>query len=80
MQEEWQYKEVMRRLNRIEAKLDALLDGKEVLVRPESLDRFNKIPTSAKDQWREETREEILYLIGCKIREDEKKKSPPEGI
>ena len=51
MQEAWQYKEVMRRLNRIETKLDALLDGREVLVRPASLDRFNKVPKSAKVQW-----------------------------
>jgi len=69
----------MRRPNRIEAKLDALLDGKEVLVRPASLDRFYKTPKSAKDQWFEEGREEILYLIACKIREDQKKKFPQKN-
>ena len=51
MQEAWQYKEVVRHLNRIKEKLDALLDGKEVLVRPASLDRLNKSPKSASDQW-----------------------------
>ena len=48
--EAWQYKEVVRRLNRIEAKLDAMLNVKEVLVRPASLVRFNKGPKTAKDQ------------------------------
>ena len=50
MQEAWQYKEFVRHLNRIKAKLDALLDGKEVLVRPASLDRLNKSLKSASDQ------------------------------
>jgi hypothetical protein len=78
MQEKWQYKEVMRRLNRIEAKLDALLDGKEVLVRPASLDRLNESPKNASEQWYEETLEEMRYLIAWRKRE--KEKSPPEGI
>ena len=78
MQEAWQYKEVVRHLNRIKAKLDALLDGKEVLVRPASLDRLNKSLKSASAQWQEEMFEEMRYLSACKIREDEKKEAHPE--
>ena len=78
MQESQRYKEIERRLNRIEAKLDALLDGKEVLVRPASLDRLKEIPKSKSDQWYQQMEEEMRYLIAWRKRE--KEKSPPEGI
>ena len=78
MQELQRYKEIERRLDRIEAKLDALLEDKEVLVRPASLDRLKEIPKSKSDQWYEETLEEMRYLIAWRKRE--KEKSPPEGI
>ena len=77
MQESQIYKETERRLNRIEAKLDALLDGKEVLVRPASLDRLKEIPKSKSDQWYEEMEEEMRYLMAWSKRE--KEKSSPEG-
>lgn len=32
------------------------------IARPRSMDRFSK-PRSARDQWRDETRQEIIYLI-----------------
>ena len=78
MQESQRYKEIERRLNRIEAKLDALLDGKEVLVRPASLDRLKEIPKSKSDQWYQQMEEEMRYLIAWRKRK--KEKSPPEGI
>ena len=77
MQESQIYKETERRLNRIEAKLDALLDGKEVLVRPASLDRLKEIPKSKSDQWYQQMEEEMRYLMAWSKRE--KEKSSPEG-